>query len=377
MPFTFTPEYLADGPGPSPGDVSYNCSCDPGTGARNVDTLGNMRSRLIHRLGFVDPLGTAEIRTLADFRRELMIRLGYAAQAENPPPAEIDFIDAVVNDSQQIIWRRLEMDQSGLAMPARMVDESDANTLDYPLVFAHALGMAKAHKNKGDAKLYLDQAEKQMADYMRRSPPSIVRLATDFLQESQRFLYDKVASFRQTRFFYWPLEQGVRFYDFAQNEGECELRFVPELVEGVYISDGDDPTTERWRELHAGIDPTLYSGGIRESSPYRYEFRQCIEVFPAPDDRVGYLRIKAKFELQRFTEDTDPTTIDSDLVFMQALAVGKAHFNQPDAREYAGMVQSKIGDIIAGSHHTRRYIPVDGSLPPANPPRPADGFIEN
>lgn len=224
--------------------TSYNCSCEPGTGQRNVDTLGNMRSRLIHRLGFVDPLGASEIRTLADFRRELMIRAGYAANASNPPPGELDLIDAIVNESQQLLWRRLELDQSG-AQPDRMTDPTDPNTLDYPLIFAMSLGQLKAHKNKQDAKLYLDQAEKQLADYMRRSPPSIVALATDFLQESQRFLYDKVASFRQSRFFYWPLEQGVRFYDFAQNEGDCDLRFVPELVEGVFVSDGDDPTTER------------------------------------------------------------------------------------------------------------------------------------
>src|SRR5690606_14390288 len=143
---------------------SYNCSCDPESGRRNTDTLGSLRSRLIHRLGFVDPLGASEIRTLADFRRDLMIRAGYAANASNPPPGELDLIDAIVNESQQLLWRRLELDQSG-AQPDRMTDPTDANTLDYPLIFAMSLGQLKAHKNKGDAQLYLDQAEKQLGDY--------------------------------------------------------------------------------------------------------------------------------------------------------------------------------------------------------------------
>ena len=357
-------------------ECSYNCSCDPQTGTRNIDTLGNLASRLIRRLGFVDPLGAAEVRTLFDFRTELMIRMGYAANAANPPAGMLSLIDAVVNESQQLLWRRLELDQEG-AQPPRMEEDTDVNVLDYPLVFAHALGQLKAHYNKPDAKLYLDQAEKQLGDYMRRSPPSIQFLARDFLKEAQRFLYQKAASFRQSRFFYWPLQEGVRFYDFAQNEGECAHRFVPELIEGVYVTEGDDCTTERWRELAAGINPLLYNGGVRESWPYRYEFRQCIEIFPAPDSRAGYLRVKAKFELQPFEDDSDYTTIDADLVFLQALAVGQEHFRQENAQLTHALVRSRLGDIIAGEHHTRRYIPGDPYEPPANPPRPRDGFIED
>src|SRR5690606_4765434 len=157
-------------------ECSYNCSCDPQTGTLNIDALGNLASRLIRRLGFVDPLGAAEVRTLFDFRTELMIRMGYAANAANPPAGMLSLIDAVVNESQQLLWRRLELDQEG-AQPPRMEEDTDVNVLDYPLVFAHALGQLKAHYNKPDAKLYLDQAEKQLGDYMRRSPPSIQFLA--------------------------------------------------------------------------------------------------------------------------------------------------------------------------------------------------------
>ena len=48
--------------------------------------------------------------------------------------------------------------------------------------------------------------------------------------------------------------------------------------------------------------------------------------------------------------------------------------DQPDAQKYDQLAQSRLGEIIAGSHHTTRYIPVDGALPNANPPVPKDGW---
>lgn len=196
----------------------------------------------------------------------------------------------------------------------------------------------------------------------------------DYLRSAQEFLYDKVASFRQSRFFKWPLVQGVRFYDFDANSDECSKKMRPELVEWVGVSDGDDETNERWNELICGIPPELYTGGQHESWPYRYEFRQCIEVWPAPDERAGFLRIKAKFGLQPFEADSDTTTIDAELVFMLALANMRMDYNKPGAQSYMGQVQSRIGDLIAASHHTRRYITDDPVLPCPPEPKLVGGY---
>lgn len=206
-----------------------------------------------------------------------------------------------------------------------------------------------------------------------RPPPGMAELLDDFLREANRFLYQKVAGSRRSRFFQWPLEQGVRFYGFREDDSECNF-LRPEMVEGVYVCDGD-PAQERWVELAAGIDPRLYTGGVNESWPSRYEFRSCIELWPAPDARAGYLRIKAKSEPDQFEEDGDYTSVDADLVFMLALANAKSHYNKPDAATYTGMVQSRIGDLIAAEHHTRRYIPGDDPWQPPSPPIPKDGFL--
>ena len=373
--FQFLVEVWDENPGPGPGpsgECNYDCECEGGE--RNVATLGELRDKLLDRLGFVDPLSGPERRTLAELRRDMAIRCGYASSMNRLPPGVPELFDQLINEAEQKLWRRLELDNGGEPLPPRMVDDEDQTTLDAVLVFALALGEAKAHLGKQDARIYMDQAERMLADYMRRRPANIRRIATGLLQEAQRFLFEKVASFRQSRFFRWPLQQGVRFYDFNGNDDTCGLRFVPELVEGVYVTDADCPH-ERWRPLAAGINPMLYNGGVRESWPTRYEFRQCIEIFPAPDEREGFLRIKAKFDIQRFEEDGDVTTIDADLVLMHAIAVGKLQFGQQDAQQYQAMVQSRIGDIIAGSHHTRRYIADGYEVADANPPRPRDGFL--
>lgn len=247
--------------------ISYNCGCDDGDPAEQHETL-------------------------AQLRRRMMIRLGFSASADNPPPGKL-----------------LEID--------------------------------------------------------------------DYLQSAQRFLYKKVASFRQKRFFRWPLEEGVRFYDMDGNDDVCEKTVLFETVEYVGVSRGgdDEGNGEQWSRLICGISPDLYSGGIQNSWPTHYEVRQCIEVWPAPGPDAGYLRVKGKFGLLRFTEPTDRTTIDSELVFNFALARARADAGKLGAKDYDALVQSMIGDINAGSHHTRRYVP--GSYIEPTPPMPVmkDGYL--
>lgn len=257
---------------PVPKRISYNCECEED-----------------------DP--AAPRQTLAELRRRMMIRLGFAASADNPPPGKL-----------------LEID--------------------------------------------------------------------DYLQSAQRFLYQKVASFRQKRMFRWPLVEGVRFYDLGENDDACTKPMLAETVEWVGISRGGqlgvgqiEPDGEEWSRLICGISPDLYSGGIQNSCPTHYEIRQCIEVWPAPGPDAGYLRIKANFGIGRFTEPTDKTTIDSELVFNFALARARMDAGKLGAKDYDALVQSMIGDINAGSHHTRRYVP--GSYIESVPPQPImkDGWL--
>lgn len=194
--------------------------------------------------------------------------------------------------------------------------------------------------------------------------PGMAELVDDFLQSSQEFLYREYSVLRTKRFFTWNLQQGVRFYDLSANADECTLKWDPRKVEWVGISGSD----EWWQPLRCGIPPEVYSWNSIQGWPQLYEVRQCIEIWPAPDNQAWKLRIKGDFGLTPFTADGDKSTVDSEAIFLHALARMKAHLQQPDARNYESDCMRYIGNVTAGAHQTRRYVPGEVVVPNAIPP---------
>lgn len=48
-------------------------------------------------------------RTLLDLRTELMARLGFAAQANNPPPGMVALLNSFLTEAQEILYRRYDV----------------------------------------------------------------------------------------------------------------------------------------------------------------------------------------------------------------------------------------------------------------------------
>lgn len=195
-------------------------------------------------------------------------------------------------------------------------------------------------------------------------PPGMEDLLTSFLQDAQAELYRIYPVMRTERFFRWSMTQGERFYDLGANDDACGKRLDPRMISWVGVSE----TTDFWRPMICGIPPEVYNSPGEQGIPYMYEIRQCIEVWPAPDNDTYTLRIKGDFGLERFEQDSDKCTIDDHAVFLYALARVKAHQGDPDARNYQQDVERYIGNLTAGAHLTRRYIPGDCPAPP--PPKP-------
>lgn len=200
-------------------------------------------------------------------------------------------------------------------------------------------------------------------------PPGMAALLNDFLQSSQRLLYMKYTELRTERFFTWTMEPGVRLYDLPDNDDTCTKRLNALKLSWVGVED----LNGAWLPLINGIPPSFYTGITMESIPQRYEIRQCIEVFPVPDAAYK-LRIKGHYLLQPFTEDGDQTTIDSELVFLWALATAKAHYGHPDANNIASMANDYLGRLVGGKHGTKRYVPGAAPIPPAVRPVMRDGY---
>jgi hypothetical protein len=127
---------------------------------------------------------------------------------------------------------------------------------------------------------------------------------------------------------------------------------------------GIQDTRNVWYPLIEGIPPQLYTMITKPWRPARYTIRQAIEVYPAPD-QTYWLWLRGNFGLMSFVNDSDITTLDSELVYLHALALAKAHYGQPDANNVESMANAYRKELVAGTHTTAHYIPGTVAVPPA------------
>jgi hypothetical protein len=203
-------------------------------------------------------------------------------------------------------------------------------------------------------------------------PPGMAALVNSVLRSSQEYLHRQYSALRTERFFTWPALQGIRFYDLGANIDACAVKLDPHKITWVGAQQADD----WWYPLIEGVPPSYYTVSEQwQGWPQRYEIRQCLEVFPAPDANVQKIRIKGRFLVNAFASDTDLTSIDPEPVFLWALATAKRHFGQPDANDYFQMARDTVAGLVAGAHGTARYVPRKRELPPMTPPT-MTSFIE-
>lgn len=264
--------------------------------------------------------------------------------ADRQTPVSDRQVDNALRRARYTAWNR------AVALPA-MVEDDDLSTIHFLPIELLAIAELKARLGHKDADLYRRDYEKYTTDAERRSPPDAQGVVTRLLQSAQDVLYRRYVALRTERFYSWPLTVGVRMYDLPDNAEECNKRLDPRKITWVGVEkDGE------WYPLRCGIPPELYTLN-QTSFPQRYEIRQCIEVWPTPDETDGRLVVKGHFKPEPFVEEYHRTTIDDELVYLHALANAKAHYKQPDARNYADQMEVMLTDIVAGSHHTRRYLP--------------------
>lgn len=194
-------------------------------------------------------------------------------------------------------------------------------------------------------------------------PPGMAALANDLLISAQTYLYRRYMALHTRRFFRWKIIPGQRFYSLKDNDEDVLSNFHMDplrKIEWVGVQD----TRNVWYPMIKGIPPQLYTMIAKPWRPARYDIKQCIEIYPAPD-QVYFLWMRANFGLLSFAADGDQTTLDSELVFLSALANGKAHYGQPDANNIQAQANAYRGELIAGTHETAHYIPGTIAVPPA------------
>jgi hypothetical protein len=194
-------------------------------------------------------------------------------------------------------------------------------------------------------------------------PPGMVAFFNDHLFGSQNYLYRKYPALHTRRFFRWKVIPGQRFYSLKDNDDDVLGNFHLDplkTIEWVGIQD----TRNVWYPMIEGIPPQLYTMITKPWRPARYDIRQGIEIYPAPD-QTYFLWVRGHFGLLSFVNDTDASTIDSELIFLHALANVKAHYGHSDASNIEAQANSYRGELIAGTHKTAHYIPGVIAVPPA------------
>ena len=201
-------------------------------------------------------------------------------------------------------------------------------------------------------------------------PPGMTALVQDFLYSSQMYLYLRYTQLHTKRKFRWKVNPGQRFYslmdadqdNLAANQLGAQIPMIDprKRIEWAGIQD----TRNVWYPLIEGIPPQLYTMLTKPWRPARYEIRSCIEIYPMPD-QTYWLWFQAHFGLMPFTSPSDNTTIDSELVFLHALANAKSHYGQPDANNIESQAENYRLELVAASHQTAHYIPGTIAVPPA------------
>lgn len=302
-------------------------------------TLAALRTLVMDTLGLADPMANIATRSLEDLREDLLVRMGYSAIAgAGLPPGMETLLDSFINEAQQTLFRRLELDKGDTALPALMSAVSDVTTLDYVPVLNLATALALAHNNKPDAKAYFEITEKYLQDCAKRRPPNIAAAIDARLIEAQQTVYRR-----------WEMAKSGAFTlsAFAVDADSTTLDYKPILLLAL-------------AEMKAQVGQSDAKEAMDEFE--RYMADQIKRGVPGLDTLVNNLLIEAQetvvrryewgedtYDLSAFAADADSTTIDYKPVELLATANAKSYFKQDDAKVYHEQFERYMADVLTRS----------------------------
>jgi hypothetical protein len=130
-----------------------------------------------------------------------------------------------------------------------------------------------------------------------------------------------------------------QFYDYPE---DCEAENISRI--SIYHSGRLVPLIEGINDQHRSTNV----GGI----PQRYERRDQYELWPVPSTNGYTLRIEYIKSLLPLNNNSDRTTIDSEIVLLHALTNAKSHYGRPDAETYASQLDALMNKLKA-KHRAR------------------------
>lgn len=309
-------------------------------------------------------------KTLAAYRRDLLIRCGFAAIADSPPPGTTELMNAFLSDAQSFLHKKYPALHTKRFFRWTMTEgqrfygilENDDSTMPrIPVTFAAGVGNAVQVTWNGYAAPPTNRGIFFTAAEGETLPYGMLPNTVYFVVNGSAGVSNMALTPGGT-----PITITLGSDTEGVSHGYAEVRqaifnLEPYAdIEGAWLVD----LNGSWLPMTCGIPPTFYTTVSQPGLPVRYEIRSCIEVFPAPAAAYS-LYIKGHFGLRPFELDSDKPTIDGHLVYLWALANALDYYGKPSAAGIATQAQDYLGQLVAGTHTGKRYVPGMRPLPPA------------
>lgn len=304
--------------------------------------------------------------TLETYRTRMLERCGFAAIASNPPPGTASLFNGFLRDAQEYLYRMYPALRTRRLFRWRLLEgeryygmrDNDETWTDVTVgMSAGAPGVIAFTDDPPDNGHLIqfwpgdDPLPAELTAYHKYyvvgSNPEYNSCEVALTENGEPLtLSDTVAGINAS---YSPADACVFNMDPYKN------------IEGAWLVD----LNGQWLPMTCGIPPTFYTTANQPSLTLRYEIRQCIEVFPAPQSEGYAMYIKGHFGLAAFSDDDDKATIDGQLVYLWALANALDYYGKPAAKGVAQQASDTLGQLTAGTHTGKRYVPGTIPVPPA------------
>lgn len=302
--------------------------------------------------------------TLLQLRTRILFRLGYGSTASNPPPGMGDMVDQFLISQNRLTYAKYRALRTRRFFRWKLTEgerfyglrDNDENDVDQDVTITIASPGVVTWAAHG----FLAGREVSFA--------TTGALPTGLTAGTHYFIVSPT-----TNAFQVSLTLGGAAIVTTGTQSGTQTATVYAAASCVFHLDVQKPLVGAWvRDLNGawlpmvcGINPQLYTMVNQPGIPSYFEIRSCIEIYPEPQTDGYELWIKAHTTPSTFAADADKPSVDSELVFMRALADAKAHYGQPDANSVATEAKSYLFDLVASTHLTKRYIPGVAPLPPA------------
>jgi hypothetical protein len=291
-------------------------------------------------------------KTLAQLREQLLIRLGYGAMLATPPPGMEPTLDSFLTDAHEQLYHRYPTLRQQRWWTIAITQGN--RFYDVPYTGAYLAGNDIAIINGTPDALNSISGDFTAGGFTTGMSINISGSDADDGIHAVGATVGVGTMELSTTTTVTGETAGNQI--FVKEEGFVNLH----LRQITYVGLLDGVT---WNDMISGIKPTDFNN-TSQQRPSHYEIREFVEFFPEPD-KAYTLYIKGRTGLRPFGADTDVTSMDPHVVFLQSLAQAKAHYGQGDANIYFQQLENLLGNLNSESFGNDRFIPSqDMEVPP-------------